>query len=485
MSAEPGIIVDRLLPQCPDAEKGVLCSMIYGGAALIRDMDARLRPEYFYVREFGTIFHILTAMGRAGIPVDPITLINELQSQGVLEGIGGKAFIFDLFRDSWTACNASNYADIVAEHHARRELIALGAECTSRGFEGREAREDVEHLLDEIRAKALALGAGLSRHGLPSIVDGTEAANLYGQEIPSEIVGGALRQSEKIMIGGASKSGKTWILADLALSVATGKDWLGFPVTKGRVLFINLEIQPFAFAKRQNDIALAKGIDLKQGELHVWNLRGHCADLTVLARQIIQRARDGGYSLIIIDPIYKVLGGRDENSAGEIGNLLNEVERLAVETGAAVAFGHHFTKGNASGKESIDRVSGSGTWGRDPDTILTLTAHEEEGAYVVESIVRNFPPIAPFTVRWNYPLMVRDDALDPAKLKKPKTGRPPKYSVQDLLDAIGFETMTGADFEKAVRDETGMSRGSFYDLLRAAKAQEKLTQKEDKRWTRP
>jgi len=96
-------------------------------------------------------------------------------------------------------------------------------------------------------------------------------------------------------------------------------------------------------------------------------------------REIISRAQNGGYALIILDPVYKCMGHRDENAAGDIGSLLNEVERLAVQTGAAVVFGAHFSKGSQAGKESIDRVSGSGVFARDPDSILTLTRHEEDG----------------------------------------------------------------------------------------------------------
>ena len=34
--------------------------------------------------------------------------------------------------------------------------------------------------------------------------------------------------------------------------------------------------------------------------------------------------------------------GRDENSAGDVGEVCNEIERVAVQTGAGVAYGHHF-----------------------------------------------------------------------------------------------------------------------------------------------
>jgi len=339
---------------------------------------------------------------------------------------------------------------------------------------------------EEETARGEAHSNGTGHHGasqaLPPIVDGIEAANLYGQTIPPEIIKGILHQSGKMVIGGGSKSFKTWTLIDLALSVATGAEWWGIQTAGGRVLYINLELQKFAFGQRQNVVGQTKGITLQPGQLDVWHLRGFCADLTKLAIQIIERARDKGYVLIVVDPIYKCIGDRDENAAGAIADLLNQIERLAVQTGAAVVFGAHFSKGNQANKESMDRISGSGVFARDPDSILTLTRHEEADSFTVDCTLRNFPQIEPFAVRWQYPLMVRDGSLDPAKLKKPRTGRESKYSVQTILDVLEQDTMKAAEFQKAVSEETGMSRAKFYDLLSEAKAQGKIKQTSTGAW---
>jgi hypothetical protein len=75
-----------------------------------------------------------------------------------------------------------------------------------------------------------------------------------------------------------------------------------------------------------------------------------------LVPEIISLIKDTKYSLVIIDPIYKGLGGRDENAAGDISELCNELERVAVETGAAVVFAAHFSKGNQAGKDAMDRI---------------------------------------------------------------------------------------------------------------------------------
>ena len=53
----------------------------------------------------------------------------------------------------------------------------------------------------------------------------------------------------------------------------------------------------------------------------------------------------------------------------------------------------------------------------DPDSLLNFTRHQEEDCYSVEATLRNFPPMTPFAVRWQFPLFVRNASLDPGELK--------------------------------------------------------------------
>jgi hypothetical protein len=80
-------------------------------------------------------------------------------------------------------------------------------------------------------------------------------------------------------------------------------------------------------------------------------------------------------------------------------------------------FGAHFSKGNQAGKESIDRIGGSGVFARDPDVILTMTPHEEDDAHVIDLTLRALPPVKPFVVRWCESIFITDRNADPAALK--------------------------------------------------------------------
>lgn len=125
------------------------------------------------------------------------------------------------------------------------------------------------------------------------------------------------------------------------------------------------------------------------------------------------------FGLVILDPAYKVLGDRDENANGEIANLMNELEKLAQSSGAAVIVAHHFAKGDSSAKEAGDRLSGADAWVRDPDSIVVLTPHEEPACFTVASILRNLPQLPEFVVGWEFPLMRLAPELNPEALRRP------------------------------------------------------------------
>ena len=260
--------------------------------------------------------------------------------------------------------------------------------------------------------------AAHSNSDLPPILPG-QAFMGQPEPEPPQLVDGILHQGAKMVLGGPSKARKSWSLIDLMLSVSTGSPWWGFPTLRGRSLYLNFELPAFALQYRINRIAAAKEISDFTG-FDIWNLRGHATDFSALIPKILGRIRDTGYSLILIDPIYKGLGARNENDAGDIASLLNEVEQLATKSGAAAVFGAHFSKGNQAGKESIDRIGGSGVFARDPDVILTMTPHAEDDAHVIDLTLRALPPVKPFVVRWCESIFITDRNADPAALKAPQ-----------------------------------------------------------------
>jgi hypothetical protein len=456
----------------PEAEIDLLkCVMVDAPVALAALRKHPGIDAYFGNLQHAEIFRAVARLTETQKPIVPLEIHSAISGASV-----DCEFLTALFSQaqSYSASGADHFADKLQETYLLR----------SQRDEHRRAIHALENGDDDTAAfsakAALDFAGGIIHDdGLPAIEDAATLASLNLPK-PTELIYGLLHRGSKLVLGGSSKSFKTWSLIDLGLSVANGEPFWSMKTAKGRVLYLNFEVQSVFFSDRVKAVATAKGIELQPGKLDVWNLRGHAADFRSIIPKIERKIKTEGYSLLILDPLYKLLGDAEENNARDMSAMMNEIERLCCSSGAAVAFGSHFAKGNASAKESIDRISGSGVFARDPDSILTLTKHEEDECFAVEATLRNFKPLSPFVVQWQYPLMRRVD-LDPAKLKQ-AGGRKAEHTPDNIIPFIAEKPLSTAEWQKVAKNEEGISERTFYRLHASLKTTGKIEQKGGK-WT--
>ena len=228
------------------------------------------------------------------------------------------------------------------------------------------------------------------------------------------IIDGFLRLGETMNLIAPPKTGKSWLVNDLAVSVAMGTDWLGFTCTAGKVLIIDNELHKETTADRVPRTIEARGFDIKKvGErLFIENQRGHLKSIDQLDERKAE-FREAGYKLIIIDAFYRALPvDTDENSNSSMTQVYNKLDRFAEDVGCAVVLVHHTSKGNQAYKSTTDSGSGAGAISRAADTHVILRKHRKENAAVLDSVVRSWKGIGKIGLRFEYPLWRRDDALD-------------------------------------------------------------------------
>lgn len=457
-STPPPADWDRLPPHSPEAEQSVLGCILLSADECMPQALARLtRLECFYDLRHQTVFRCMVQMHGASQPIDVITVYQRLKDRRELEQAGGVGFLSTLPDMVPSAANLGSYLHIVQEKFQLRQVLRLCSETAGQVY---DSEPGADKLLEKLSAELHSLQNG--QGSLPPILD-AYAFVTEDLQIPQELIQECFHQGSKLVLGGGSKTFKTWTLLDLGVSVAAGEPWLGFKTTKARVLFVNFEIQHAFFQKRLEAVLEAKAVHLSLGQLDIWNLRGHGQSYELIIPRIMEQAQNR-YGLIILDPVYKLYGQTDENSARDVGRLLNSLETLTTKTGAAVAFGAHYSKGNQASKETIDRISGSGVFARDPDSIVNFTRHEEPDAFTVEMTLRNFRQIAPFVVRWDYPLFRRSDDLDPKRLKQ-AIGRPKRHTVEKILKLLENNSLTTSDWQKKAKSEYDIPKTSFYELL--------------------
>ena len=186
------------------------------------------------------------------------------------------------------------------------------------------------------------------------------------------LIEGVLRKGHKMLVSGPSKAGKSFLLLELCVAIAEGREWLGWQCAQGRVLYVNLELDRASCYHRVKDVYRAIGIPPRNaGNLDMWHLRGKAMGMDNLAPRLIRRAVKRKYSAVVIDPIYKVITG-DENAADQMAKFCNQFDRVASELGCAVIYCHHHSKGDQGQKRAQDRASGSGVFARDPDALIDM-----------------------------------------------------------------------------------------------------------------
>lgn len=237
-------------------------------------------------------------------------------------------------------------------------------------------------------------------------------------QLADELIEGVLRTGHKMLISGASKTSKSFMLIELAYAIAEGMNWMGKRCKQGKVLYVNLEVDRASCINRISEVYKAFGMSVGNhaNNIDIWNLRGHATTMERLAPKLIRRCEKQGYIAVIIDPIYKVMNG-DENKAGDMAAFCNQFDAIANALNCSVIYCHHFSKGFQGGKKSIDRASGSGVFARDPDAILTVTELDVPESLVeskgiplrIEYTLREFKPLEPTDI-WNrYPIHYVDD----------------------------------------------------------------------------
>lgn len=211
-------------------------------------------------------------------------------------------------------------------------------------------------------------------------------------------------------LAGPSGIGKTWLAIDLAMSVATGQNWLQtFVMGAGPVLYINSDLHRETIVDRIRQVADTR--DIFRCTLHerlcVEALRGRKTEEFQLDAYL------GGlepyqFQLIVIDSLEGLLW-RDSKSTREVlQNLERHAERLCCSFAVVQS-----CSGTSSPKGSLAREDGNSMAGV-VDTQLELHPQPESGCVRLDASARGWPPVPPRTLRWKYPVWEPDRIAEPS-----------------------------------------------------------------------
>jgi hypothetical protein len=173
-------------------------------------------------------------------------------------------------------------------------------------------------------------------------------AQLLEQQSPSPppclVEPGLLPAQGILFVGGEPKVGKSLLVANLALSLATGSDRLGFPVPAAhRVLVCQFELPIPQFVSRLATMRRVLGSAADQNLFIDTRATGHLLSAPQGLQHFITAAQVAAAEIIILDPLYST-HDQDENDTRAMAALCQSLLRLREASRAALIVVHHVRK---------------------------------------------------------------------------------------------------------------------------------------------
>ena len=347
-----------VIPHLVEAEEAVLGSLITNNELFDRVSDF-LAAEHFYVQANQKIYDVIRALIRSGREASDLTVKAHLPADAGADGMNTEQYVRHLMLQATTLVSVIDFARVIVDMAARRDLIAVSEELRQRAYQA-DIDDPPHEQIEEAERKLALLKSGLNGSSSHTALRVTCVNNVEPEAI-KYIWPGRLARGHVTLLSGAPGTGKSQISDDITARITTGTAWPDSGVAPlGRVVRLSAEdtvkdvIRPRLEAagadlQRVHVIELAIG---KDGKERTFNLQ---QDIAGLQRVVTEM---GDVALVIIDPITSYMGSNVYfHRTTDVRAVLEPLARFADEAGVAVLAISHPPK--AAQASAINSVTGS------------------------------------------------------------------------------------------------------------------------------
>lgn len=409
MPNDPIIDALRLPPHSVEAEQALLGGLLIDNSAWDR-VAGIVYAHDFYREDHRRIFAAIQMQIETSRPADVLTVAEALKIQGLIDVIGGMAYLGTLAKSTPSSANIRRYADIVRERSVMRSLAQVGTEIADSAYSpsGRDARA----LLDEAEAKVFKIAEDGSRgeqgfqHIQPLLTQVVERVDeLYARDNKDEVTGiptgfsdldektSGLQKGDLIIVAGRPSMGKTAFALNIAEHVGLAK---GLPVAifsmemgatqlamrmLGSVGRIDQHLMRTGRLEKADWRRLTDALGrLSEAPIHIDESPAlNALDLRARARRLHRHT--GGLGLVVVDYLQLMSGsvGASENRATEISEISRSLKSLAKELQVpviALSQLNRSLENRPSKKPVMSDLRESGAIEQDADVILFIYRDE-------------------------------------------------------------------------------------------------------------
>lgn len=258
---------NRIVPSNIEAEQAVLGSVLLDAEFSFQNI--KLEPIDFYLEKHGWIFEAMLTLKNRNESIDNITLADELDRKGLLNDVGGVAYITSLLNAVPSALNVKHYGEIVRDTSTRRKFISASGDIAGFAY-------DMELPIDQVKHHSMEALSRVNTNATESLVSAYEVGWQYGNKqeqillnpghtfgIPTgfraldRVIGGL--DNEYYIIAGRPAMGKSALVQGTVLNIA--RMWREQGVNKSVAIF-TLEVSSESNFRRL--LAIRYGYEIRE-----------------------------------------------------------------------------------------------------------------------------------------------------------------------------------------------------------------------------
>jgi len=404
------------IPHNREAEEAVV-GAVFINPEVYYDVAQFLSADDFYIHRHKWIWDAFTSLHEQRIPIDLLTVSDELDRRGQLSEVGGPAYLTSLVNQVPSSLNAESYGRIVESHSIRRKMINAANQIASIAY---NEQTNVMDVMDEAEKAVFNVSERRLKHDLQPI---KSVLSEYYDRIddlakrPEEFFGvptgfidldkmlGGLQPSDLLIIAGRPGQGKTGFLLSAAKNAAL--------THKKHVAIFSLEMSNEQVVQRL--IAQETGIDsqrLRTGKISdvEWPLFTHSIEVfgdthiylddtpAITPLQLRTKCRrlhmEFSLDLVIVDYL-QLMGGdtRNDNRVQEVSYISRNLKVLARELNVPVLAAAQLSRAveqRSDKRPILSDLRESGSLEQDADIVMFIYREDQ---YEKDTVKQNIAEI--------------------------------------------------------------------------------------------
>ncbi len=340
----------KTMPSAVDLEGMVLGAILLEKDALYEVMPI-LTAKSFYKEEHGIIYKAIVSLFDKSLPIDIVTVTNELKRTGNLNEFLSPYFITQLTNRVASAAHVEYHARIIKQEFIRRELIKKGAAITSQAYND---SVDIFDLLSDTEKSLSDIAGSLNSKQIQHVSTIVDAINEDRKNAKKDTVGiqsgireldeitGGWNKTDLIILAARPGMGKSGAAITYILNAAKSGHPVGFfslEMSEKQVVnrMISQEAGVSITRIKRNQLSDSEKIKLEKAGIEISKFPIYVDDTPAISimelRAKARRLRNKyGIELIVIDYLQLMTdGGKNKSRDQEIGGITKSLKGLAKE----------------------------------------------------------------------------------------------------------------------------------------------------------